>query len=332
MRSCPAHRVFAALVLFAVPVHAHDPAGEMAEAATNFLAALAPAQRRQAQFEFKEDERLNWHFIPRARQGLPFKEMTPAPRPLAQALLAAGLSSRGLAKVGTIMSLEDILLQIEGPTNPVRRDPELYYVTIFGTPGPDGPWGWRFEGHHVSFNITVVNGHEVSGSPSFLGANPAEVRDGPRRGLRALAAEEDLGRALLEALAPAQRAQAVFTRHTPREVITGADRKVKALEPVGVAHAELTPAQQARLMDLLGEYAGRLRPELAARDLDRIRAAGQDQIRFGWAGEIEKGAPHYYRVQGPTFLLEFDCVQNGANHIHAVWRDLAKDFREDRLL
>ncbi|OHE77431.1 MAG: hypothetical protein A3G75_00370 [Verrucomicrobia bacterium RIFCSPLOWO2_12_FULL_64_8] len=331
MRPYPMLRALPALLLFSSPARAHDAAAEMAVAANAFLAALTPEQRAKARFEFKDDERLNWHFVPRPRKGLPFKEMTRDQRLLAQALLASGLSPRAHMKAVTIMSLDEVLLQLEGPRSAGRRDPELYYLSIFGTPGSTGAWGWRVEGHHVAFNLTVVDGREVAGAPSFLGANPAEVREGPRRGLRALASEEDLGRALIESLTPAQRAKAVFTRQTPREIITGNERKVKALETVGIGYAGLNREQQAKLMELVTEYAGRLRSEFADRDLERIRAAGLDPIHFGWAGEIEKGGPHYYRVQGPTFLLEYDCVQNGANHIHAVWRDFENDFGEDIL-
>src|SRR5262249_22182822 len=182
---------------------------EMAQAANHFLAALSPEQRAKATFDFKDDERANWHFIPKARKGLPFKELTPAQRPLAFALLSTGLSQAGYAKATTIMSLEQVLGELEGSKAPFARDPEMYYLTVFGTPGEK--WGWRVEGHHLSVNFTLARGQEIADTPSFLGANPAEVRKGPRQGLRVLAAEEDLARKLVKSFDTEQRQVAVMS-------------------------------------------------------------------------------------------------------------------------
>src|SRR5262249_17996235 len=201
-----------------------------------FLAALTPEQQAKATFDFKDNERSNWHFIPKARKGLPFKELTPAQRPLAFALLSTGLSQDGYAKATTIMSLEQVLGELEGSKAPFARDPEMYYLTIFGRPGEK--WGWRVEGHHVSVNFTLAGGQAIAATPSFLGANPAEVRQGPRQGLRVLAAEEDLGRKLVKSFDDAQRQTAVMAVAAPKDIITAAHAKVKPLEPVGLSFAK----------------------------------------------------------------------------------------------
>jgi hypothetical protein len=259
------------------------------------------------------------------------KELKPEQRPLAGALLASALSQRGLVKVDTIMSMEKILFDKEGANRRFPRDPELYFVTIFGKPGTNQTWGWRWEGHHVSLNFTVVNGQEIAVTPSFLGTNPAEVKEGPRQGLRVLGAEEDLGRTLLRSLTTAQKATAIFTNVALSEVVSSDLKKVEPLKPAGLAAAQMTASQKAMLQQLIEEYVRRYRPELAATDLKKIEQAGFDKISFAWAGSEAPGEGHYYRVQGPTFLIEYDNTQNNNNHVHAVWRDFAGDFGEDIL-
>ncbi len=324
----------ALLAALLLPLRLQAGMEEMANAANNFLTALTDEQRAVAVYEVKSDERLNWHFIPKNdRKGLQFKDMTPAQRNLAHALLASGLSQRGYGQAMTIMSLEDILHELEknkvppGPT----RDPERYYLTIFGKPGPKGAWGWRVEGHHLSQNFTIVDGHEVSATPSFMGTNPAEVRTGPRKGLRVLGVEEDLGRQLIKSLSPDLSKLALIDVKAPKDVITLAEKKVKALDSVGVPYAKLNADQKAQLLKLIKQYLYRCRPEIADQDLAKIEKAGFDKILFAWAGGLELGDGHYYRVQGPTFLLEYDNTQNDANHVHAVWRDFENDFGVDIL-
>lgn len=312
------------------PTNAHEVAEEMAAAATNFLAALTPEQTPRAVFPFEAKERQNWHFIPRERQGLPLKEMTPAQRHLAQGLLSSGLSHRGYLKATTIMSLEAILKEIEHGSGPVR-DPEQYFFSIFGQPGPSAPWGWRVEGHHLSLNFTIVDGHQITVTPSMFGSNPAEVRSGSRQGLRVLAAEEDLGFALLRSLTPEQRAMAIFSTNAPPDILLTPDRPAGRLLPEGLPGGQLTSTQHSLLERLVQEYVRRYRTELADEDLQRIAAAGWDKVWFAWAGATEPGRGHYFRVQGPTFIFEFDNTQNNANHIHATWRDSANDFGEDLL-
>ncbi len=317
-------------LLFALRLVA-APADEMARAGKALLDALTPEQRQKATFAFKSDERENWWFTPVDRKGLPLKEMTSAQRHLAYALLTTGLSQEGVQKALTIMSLEQILQDMEGPGRKFPRDPELYFVSIFGTPDAKGTWGWRVEGHHLSVNLTLVDGQLISGAPNFMGTNPAEVKTGQRAGVRVLAAEEDLGRELVKSLNTDQRKQAVTDTKAPDDILTGNQRVAQAGETRGIGWSDLSQAQQAVLLKLISAYAGRLRGELSEADLAEIHDAGLANIRFAWAGGFERGDRHYYRVHGPTFLIEYDNTQNDANHVHAVWRDLKNDFGRDYL-
>lgn len=320
-----------ACALSPAPAFAHDVAEEMARAANNFVNALTPEQREKAVFDFPNDERLNWHFIPKERKGLPIKEMQQFQRPLAFALLGTGLSNDGLLKAETIMSMEEVLRVMEGPSGRMVRDPERYFVWIFGKPATNATWGWRVEGHHLSVNFTVVDGQKISATPSFLGSNPAEIKDGPRKGLRILGAEEDLARELVKGLTDDQRKVAIYKTEAPKEIITTNDRKVKALETVGLAAGKMDKKQKQLLRRVIDEYVFRERAELAQADIEKLQKAGFDKIYFGWAGGVERGEGHYYRIQGPTFLLEFDNTQNNNNHVHAVWRDFEHDFGMDLL-
>ena len=304
---------------------------EMAAAATGFWKSLTPEQQAKARFEFKDEERLNWHFIPRDRKGLPIKEMTPDQKKLAIALLSTALSSKGLEKATTIMSIEQILAEMEGPNRKFPRDPELYYVSIFGTPDAKGVWGWRVEGHHVSINITLAGGKLIASTPAFLGSNPGEVKNGPRKGLRVLGNDEEMGRSIVKSLSDDQKAIAIFTKEAPKEIILVPKEKLRTLEPVGIGWAKLDAKQQEAVWTLILEYANRLRGEFAEQDIAKIEKAGRDKVSFAWAGGLERNEPHYYRVQGPTFVIEYDNVQNGANHVHSVWHDPASSFGEDIL-
>src|ERR1700722_4998747 len=223
------------LSLFAPQLFA-GPGDEMAAAATNFLNALTPEQQAQATFAFMDDERFDWHFIPKARKGLPFKAMTSAQQKLAHALLSTGLSQRGYLKAVTIMSLDQILHDMENGTGPVR-DPDLYFFTIFGEPASGKAWGWRVEGHHLSLNFVVAHGQVLAATPAFFGSNPAEVKAGPRKGLSVLGEEDALGRAFVRSLTPDQQKFAIIATNAPQEVFTANKRKVESLEPAGLAAA-----------------------------------------------------------------------------------------------
>ncbi|HOB33449.1 MAG TPA: DUF3500 domain-containing protein [Verrucomicrobiota bacterium] len=325
-------RVLCALVLLnslTLPGFAASPAKDMAAAATAFLDALTPDQRTNAIIEFKSDERFNWNFVPRRRLGLPFRDMTPAQQELGRALLRSGLSDRGYWKATNIIAVVELALrELENQSS--RRDPGLYYITLFGQPG-QSPWGWRLEGHHLSLNFTIHGDEVLAVTPSFFGSNPADIPSGPHQGVRTLGAEEDLGRELATSLTEAQRKTAIIAARAPNDIITGASRKANQLEPEGIGVDELTPPQRELLQKLIREYVFRYRAEIAERDLKKIEEAGFEKVHFAWAGSIEKGQGHYYRVQGPTFLLEYDNTQNRANHIHTVWRDFENDFGEDLL-
>jgi hypothetical protein len=302
----------------------------MARAARAFLDSLSSEQRAQAVFPFDAEERLNWHFVPRSRQGIPFKAMGERQRQLAHNFLRAGLSQAGYTKATTIISLEDILRVLEGGRGP-DRDPELYYFSFFGEPLQRETWGWRVEGHHLSLNFTVVRGRLIASTPQFLGANPAEVPEGPRKGLRALPAEEDLARELLKSFDTVRRTEVVIATEAPRDIITGNSRKAEIGEPKGVPAARMDRRQRGLLLALLEEYARSMPTAVARERMERLRQAGVDKIYFAWAGGSERGQPHYYRIQGPTFLCEYDNTQNGANHVHSVWRDFKGDFGVDLL-
>jgi hypothetical protein len=317
------------VVLAAGPTDTPTPGGNMASAARKFLSALDTTSRGKAQFQFDAEERFNWHFVPKPRAGLPLKQMSAAQQQGAMDLLKAGLSDKGYTKAEAVRALEPVLAEIEN--NPVRRDRELYYVTIFGDPSPEGTWGWRFEGHHISLNWTIVRGASIASSPQFFGSNPAEVRTGPQRGRRALAAEEDLARALLGSLTDAQRQQAVLAPDAPDDILTTNMRKAAIQDDKGVAYGDLTAEQRGLLLAVVEEYAGVQPKAVAAERIERLRRAGLDRIRFAWMGGLKRGERHYYRLQGPTFLIEYDNTQNDANHIHAVWRDFEGDFGVDLL-
>jgi hypothetical protein len=305
-----------------------DPAAAMSRATVRFLDTLNEEQERAVRFPFDGEDRLDWHFIPRERKGVPLKLMTSSQRSAALDMVRTGLSEAGFTKAEAIRRLERILFDLEGRD---IRDPDLYFFMIFGDPGRGNTWGWRYEGHHLSQNWTIVNGNAVAASPQFFGTNPAEVREGPRRGQRVLGSEEDQARALLASLTAGQRSAAMLSDEAPRDILTAAEREVAMLDDLGVAHADLDVAQREALWAIVEEYA-RAQPEpIAEARLAEIRGAGLDNVKFGWMGGPDKGDPHYYRIQGPTFLIEYDNTQGNANHVHSVWRDFRGDFGRDLL-
>jgi hypothetical protein len=310
------------------PHHVHA-ASLMTECANRLLAALDSHQRGKASLPFDSDERMNWHFVPKERKGLSLREMTPDQKHLASALLAAGLSQTGYIKAVTIMSLEDVLKLMENDSGE-RRNPEKYYFSVFGTPSDGATWGFRVEGHHLSQNYTVVHGTVVDG-PSFFGANPAEVRQGARTGLRTLAGEDDLGLELMHALDEPQRKVAIVDATAYQEILTAASRKAALQgQPSGLSAATMNGRQFDALMTLMEEYAHNVPDELAEHRMAQVNHANRN-IYFAWSGGINRGDRRYYRVQTPSFLIEFDDTQDNANHIHSVWRDLTGDFGRDLL-
>ena len=306
-----------------------EAVGEMAAAARAWTGSLTADQHKTAVFGLTDKERENWHYIPRARQGLPFKAMTEPQRKLARALLESGLSSHGVAQADMVIALERVLFEME---HAAHRDDTLYYFSIFGEPSTTGTWGWRVEGHHLSLNFTIVDGKRIVATPNFVGANPGEVRiAGPQAGSRALAVEEDLGRALVLSCSDEQRATAIVSDKAPGDILTRNDNVAKPQEPAGLGYAAMTPDQQAQLKALVAVYANRLRPDVAEAELKKIADAGWNRLSFAWAGSVKPREGHYYRIQSPDFVIEYDNTQNNANHVHTVWRVFTGDFGRDLL-
>ncbi len=305
----------------------------MSDAAKAYLNSLTPEQRTKTQIPFDDAERLNWRFIPvEDRKGVPLREMNSAQKHLAEALLSAAMSNQGIIKAHTIMSLDQVLKEREAKQakQQFERDPEKYYVSIFGEPSETGTWGFRFEGHHVATNFTVVNG-KIASSPNFFGANPAEVREGPRTGLRALKREEDIARDLMNALTADQRKVAIANPAAPRDITTNNTRKVMLSgPPAGIKYSDLTAAQKEILDALVAEYATNFPPMIADFRMDQYRR-NQAEAYFAWMGGIAKGEGHYYLLRTPAFLIEYDNTQDQNNHIHSVWRDFNGDFGQDLL-
>ncbi len=313
------------------PLDASDSpeiARELAVAAQRFVDTLEPGM--QAKYLFQDAERGNFHFFPVSRRGVALKDLKQGQRHLALALMSATLSHTGNQKALTIMSLGDYLKETDKTPN-VHRDSDQYHITIFGNPTPDGTWGYRFEGFHLSLNVTVVRGRWISVTPSFIGAIPAIVPDGPRKGLQVLKQETELGRALAQSFSAEQRKTGFgkipdFLTETVGGFVTGNRRKLERGTPQGLAAAAMTPEQRDLLMKLVRTHIGRIRKELADQDLARIDRAGTEKIYFQWAGGLEEGKPHHYLIQGPTFLIEYDNTQDGANHVHCIYRDFDNDF------
>jgi len=306
-----------------------DVRDAMARAAAAFLAALDAGRQRRAAFAFGDAERLNWHYVPRRRQGLPFKDMPAGARAATHELMKTALSVVGYEKATNVIRLEEVLRQLE--TLGLFRDSENYYVSIFGTPGTAGPWGWRLEGHHLSLNVTIVPGRPVAVTPAFMGANPASVPSGPLQGLRTLKDEQDLGLALAQNVAPSFRQRLVIAQSSLGDIVSGPGRTESLKAPAGVSLGEMSPEQRALAMRLVETYARNMRAEIAEQELRVIRDGGLERIHFAWAGPIDPARPHYYRLHGPTVLIEYDNTQNDANHIHSVWHDPRNSFGADLL-
>ncbi len=342
-------------LLFALPLgmatigvaSAKSPA---ASAAAQALRAATPAaERRQLEQPFTDAARSDWHYTPRKRSGIAWKSMNTAQREATLSLLRSALSDAGVLKVQAVMALEIALRELE--TFGFSRDPENYAVALFGSPGatpaaegagtaPAGtaataePWGWRLEGHHLSLHFTLHGDRYLSTLPQFMGANPALVphdmaRNGPRKGTRVLAHEEDLARELLQALGPAELQACLFDTRTYGDIVSKNAARLSPLSPVGVRWEQLQPAQQAQLLKLISAFAEHLQPELAEQRLARVRAGGLSSLRFGWAGSTARGKPFYFRIQGANSLIELD--NSGGNHIHSVWRDFDGDWGRDTL-
>jgi hypothetical protein len=314
-----------------------EPSGiSMVGAAQGFLDGLKPEQKAQTTFPYASEERTNWNFTPQqvpgtkkaSRKGLPLEDMTPAQKKAALALVKAGTSETGNVTATTIMSLEAILREQEKKGNMVRN-PEWYFFTIFGTPAKAGKWGWRVEGHHLSLNFTMDGMQVVAATPFFFGANPAEVKGGDKKGMRILASAEDLAKDLYNALDEGQKQVALQKNKFPEPGEKTAAPKVGA--PLGLAAAKMTDTQRNLLLKLMKSYTDRMPPDVGAVEMRNAKDAGLENVHFAFTGSTEPGKGRTYRVQGPTFVIEFLNVQadsggNPNNHIHSAWRRIKGDF------
>lgn len=316
-----------------VPVSQASVSTTMVKAATSFLASLNAEQAKMASFEAKEDERYDWHFVPQDdRKGLLLRDMDEAQRIKATTLMKSVLSEQGYAKAEAIRGLELILREIENrPDDDWYRNPEKYYFSIFGTPSLEQDWGWRMEGHHLSLNFSAARGEMIAVTPAFMGTNPAIVKTGSKKGKEVLKDEQDMGRAFVKSLSEEQFTKALMNPVAPEDVITFVDRVVVLDEYLGIPASELDTEQQAALRALLSVFTNNMQAEIAEDQWRRIKEKGFDKLHFAWAGGVEPGEGHYYRIHGPSILVEYDNVQNENNHIHVVWRDLEKDFGGDLL-
>jgi len=310
-------------------------AQDLSEKARDFLNSLSPELRKEAQFPLDDAERMNFHFVPMARKGPTFHDFDEAQKQAAMALLRASLSEEGYLKSTEIMALEEVLLAMGEdytfPDGSPVRDPLNYHLCIFGDPSPGAPWGWRFEGHHLSLNFTSGAGRIVSSTPSFMGSNPAIVSIEPHRGKQVLKRESTLALALLNSLSESQLEKARFSETALKDIVTGTDPKVTLLEPMGIVYTDLNLSQQTALRELLEVYIGNYIFEFSETFRKKITDAGLENLHFAWAGGTQWGMPHYYRIQGPMLIIEYDNTQNDANHVHTVVRDLTNDFAEDFL-
>jgi hypothetical protein len=319
------------------PPHSDAPPGSdtsaLAVTARTFLSTLNDAQRGNASFSWDDPERIKWAYVPQRRSGLALGAMNAEQRAAAFKVVGTGLSEHGTRLAHGIIELEGILRELEGAVSSLlgRRNPDRYYLTFFVGPGGMHPWGWRFEGHHLSVNVTDLGPHGQIVAPLFMGANPARIPSGPREGHRLLASEEDLAFELLRMLDAQQRARATISAQTFGDIVTRNDPTVKPMGFAGLSATEMTIDQQRQLRRLLEVYAGRMADSSARRQLQRINEAGFERLHFAWAGAHEPRQPHYYRIHGPTVLVEYDNSQSSANHIHTVWRDLENDFGGDLL-
>jgi hypothetical protein len=323
-------RTFAVMLAVAGGGEASADAGvaaKMRAAAQAIVATVDAGKRSRLVLEFASERRTDWHYTPRSRPGLAFADLDTAQRDAVHRLLRTALTAAGHQKVTNIIELELVLREVE--TFGLFRDPEKYFLVFFGTPDAAKPWGWRFEGHHLSLSFTL-RGDAIATTPSFFGANPAHVGAGPRKGLRTLADEEDEGRRLLDMLDAGQRAAAVIDTRTYGDIVTRNADRVSPLDHRGLEAKALTPAQKAQLRKLIEAHAAAFEAPLREARLARA-AESFDTLRFAWAGATERGKPHYYRVTGARFLVEYDASQDGGNHIHTVWRDFNGDFGRDLL-
>lgn len=326
------HLRYSLIVLLSVVLCTEGISQDISPRAKAFLATLSPELLAQVTFPVDTDERMNWTIVPRPRKGASFKTFSQPQRDAAMALLRESLSQQGYTKTTEIMALENVLREIEGRgPDDTHRDPLNYFFTVFGDPSKDKPWGWRLEGHHVSLNFFSIDGKIVSSTPSAFGSNPAIVPRGAQKGKEVLKLETELGFRLVNSLTETQLKTAKFSEQAPPEILTLAKREADLLEPKGLSYKEMTSGQQQDLLALLDVYVKNYAFGFSSRLMEKIRKAGIENLHFAWAGSLSPGAGHYYRIQGPMLLIEYDNTQTNANHVHTAVRDLTDDFAYDIL-
>ena len=315
--------------------HSHTAASEMRTAAVAFLNSLSSDQKAAATFDYIDGERIFWYYPPLNRHGLLLRDMEGPQRSLAYGLMATGLSPEANLQARAIMDHELILGPLEVEQNAVTypRDPLLYSWTIFGDPEDAGhPWGWRVEGHHVSLHYSVWADEVLSMTPFFFGANPARVPHGSQQGLRILGRRQDLAVERMESMDSGQRSKAIIYSEAPADIITFNSSQASLPEEAGIPATQLNGTQREVLTALVTDYVMKARADLAQERLDNLlHEGGLDKIHVAWGGPVDVGQPHYYRLHGGNFVVEYDNRQNGANHIHSVWRDVKNDFAYDVL-
>jgi hypothetical protein len=286
-------------------------------------------QKAKAIYALDDPKKTDWHFFPSTmfnREGVSIKEMTSAQRELAHSVLKTLLSKSGYEKTLEIMELENVLRSFGQDS--VMRDSEKYFIAFYGDPLSDELYSMSFEGHHISLNFTI-SGDEIVASPRFLGANPAMIPEGPRKGDRTLDEEEDLGFALINSMNSEQLQKAIFQEESFKDIVSLNLPEINPLDPVGIQYAELNPAQQKQVIQIIDQYLSNMPSKVANERRKQVMSEDLSNLYFGWVGAKSLGAAHYYRIQAKTFLIEFDNSQNNANHIHTVWRDFEGDFGRD---
>ena len=314
--------------------HKQGSAAGMTKAAERFVESLSGDQRDKTVYEYMDGERIFWYYPPVNRHGLPLRDMDDDQRQLAYSLMETGLTEDSFEKAKLIIEHESVLGPLEKEAGIISfvRDPDLYYWTVFGDPGSDSePWGWRVEGHHISLNFSLWGDKFISMTPFFFGANPAEVRKGPKKGLRILDAREDLGFELMNNLDKGQTSTATIYSEAPYDILTYNASRASLPPEEGLPASKMNDTQKEILRSLVNVYVNQVRSDMANDKWARLEAEGFDGLHWAWGGPTEEGNAHYYRIHGGNFVVEFDNRQNGANHIHSVWRDVENDFANDVL-
>ena len=297
--------------------------------ATDLLNSLSGSQKEVVSFALEDPAKTRWHYLPHSsfkREGLPLSDMTPIQVQKTYALLEAYLSESGYDQMEQIIDLENYLAVVEN--NPAKRDPTKYYLAVYGTPHRDSLWAWSFEGHHVSLNFTV-SPDKITFAPAFWGSNPGIVPDGPEKGKIVLRKDHDWGLELIQSLSPKQLIQTLVSSQTYGEILTSNQAAVEFIPNNGISYGQLNRGQKKQLKEIIYLHLDRMEKAVSQKARQLLEVENWNNITFSWAGKIEKLKAHYYRIQGQSFLIEYDNSQDKANHIHVVWREFKGDFGKD---